>query len=117
MDRGNIKQLLDEIKERLYIEEPIKIELKEMKSKAASVSIKRGKIRLNKVVIKELDIEGIRYLIVHELIHYKLKSRYHTEEFQRYINKEIGEEKRIVAEKRIVEILLNINKHRTSIKC
>ena len=106
MDKDILLAILDEVKDRLRIKEGIKLELKSMKVKAASISIKRGIIRLNKDLIKELDTDAIRYLIIHELIHYKLKRIYHSKEFYEYIDKEINEDNREELEKKIIEQLL-----------
>lgn len=109
MDKDILLAILDEVKDRLRIKEGIKLELKSMKVKAASISIKRGIIRLNKDLIKELDTDAIRYLIIHELIHYKLKSKYHSKKFHEYIDKEIDKDNREELEKEIIERLLELN--------
>lgn len=109
MDRDILLTILDEVKDRLGVKDSIKLELKSMKVKAASISIKRGIIRLNKDLIKDLDTDAIRYLIIHELIHYKLKSKYHSKEFYEYINKEINEDNRVDLEKKIIKRLLQLN--------
>jgi len=64
----------------------IRIVLRPMKIKAASISLKNGTIRLNKNLIPKLDGESIKYLLLHELIYYKLRSTNHNGNFKKQLN-------------------------------
>ncbi|MFN4046688.1 MAG: SprT-like domain-containing protein, partial [Acidilobaceae archaeon] len=85
MNKDMLKDIVNKIKTDLNISEEIKIELKPMKTKAASISLRRNIIRINKNILPHLDQESIKYLILHELIHYKLKNRYHNSDFYRQL--------------------------------
>jgi len=52
-----------------------------MKRKVASISLKTKMIRLNKEIALKLDEESLRYLLVHELIHFKLRTLSHDDKF------------------------------------
>jgi len=91
MNRKQLKEILNELKNEFKISDPIKIELKPMKTKAASVSLSKSIIRINKNIIPNLDTECLKYLILHELIHYKLKSTYHNGLFHKELNRKISE--------------------------
>ena len=109
MNKKQLTETLNEIKQDLGISEKIKIELKPMKTKAASISLNKNKIRINKNLLPNLDPECIRYLILHELIHHKLKSTYHNQEFQKQLTQKINEEKAKQLERKILTTLLQIN--------
>ena len=59
------------MKKELSISEDVKVVVKPMK--AASVTLGKNEIRLNRNLL-DLDEDCIRYLILHELIHIKLKT-------------------------------------------
>jgi len=112
MNRKQLKEILNELKNELKISEPIKIELKPMKTKAASISLSKNIIRINKNIIPNLDTECLKYLLLHELIHFKLKSTYHNGEFQKQMNAKIKEEKAKQLKRKILTTLLELNYNR-----
>lgn len=103
--------MLRELKKELGIpeDEKIRIVLKPMKTKAVSISLKKGTIRLNKNLISRLDLESIRYLLLHELIHYKLGSTNHNEAFQKELKSKMEETKIREIENKIIACLLKLN--------
>lgn len=109
MNNSHLRHVLEELKEELGIKNSIKIVLVPMKTKAASISLKRRIIRINKNIIPDLDEECIKYLILHELIHYKLKNTYHNEEFYRQLTQKIDENRARELERKILTALLQIN--------
>lgn len=109
MNKDQLKKLLDKVRGDLGIPEEMKIELKPMKIKAASISLKRNTIRINKNLISCLDQEAIEYLILHELIHYKLKSRYHNGDFYKQLYERVDAAKAGELERRILTCLLEVN--------
>lgn len=109
MKSNQLRQILEELKEELGIKDPIKIVLVPIKTKAASISLKRRIIRINKNIIHNLDEESIKYLILHELIHYKLKNTYHNGEFYKQLTQKINEERARELERKILGTLLRIN--------
>jgi len=77
-----LRRLFNEAKGLLGIEDDkLKVVLCPMKRKIASISPKTKTIRLNREVASKLDEESLRYLLVHELIHFKLRSLSHDDEF------------------------------------
>lgn len=109
MKREQLKEILDHAKEDLSISEKIKIELKPMKTKAASISLKRKTIRINKSILPNLDQECIKYLILHELAHYKLKSKYHNGDFYKKLHEKVNDIKAKELERKILISLLELN--------
>jgi len=109
MNRKQLNQILKQLKNELKIQDNIRIELKPMKTKAASISLNKAIIRINKNIIPNLDTECIKYLLLHELIHYKLKSKYHNGQFHKELNKKINETKAKQLERKILTALLQIN--------
>ena len=109
MNKKQLTETLNEIKQDLGISEKIKIELKPMKTKAASISLKKNTIRINKNLISKLDLDSIEYLMLHELIHYKLKSTYHNNKFYELLKKKIDPEKIEQIERKILINLLKQN--------
>jgi len=109
MNRNQLKEILNQLKKELGIQELIKLELKPMKTKAASISLRKSTIRINKNIIPNLDTECIKYLLLHELIHYKLKSTYHNGEFHKQLANEIDENKAKQLERKILTTLLQLN--------
>ena len=112
MNYEQLRKILKELKKELEIseDEKIRIVLKPMKTKAASISLKNQIIRLNKNLISRLDPESIRYLLLHELIHYKLKSTNHNGTFQKQLNSKMEETKIREIENKIIKSLLELNK-------
>jgi len=112
MNPKQLRELLKELKKELEIseDEKIRIVLKPMKTKAASISLKNQIIRLNKKLIPKLDLECVRYLLLHELVHYKLGSTNHNGNFQKQLNSKINETKAKEIENKIITNLLELNK-------
>lgn len=109
MNTKQLKEILNQIKQDLNISEKIKIELKPMKTKAASISFKRNTIRINKNILQNLDQDCIKYLILHELAHYKLKSTHHNNNFYKQLNKKVNNTKAKELERKILTSLLELN--------
>jgi len=112
MNTKQLRKILKELKNELEIpeNEKIHINLRPMKTKAASISLKNGTIRLNKNLIQKLDEESIKYLILHELIHYKLRSTNHNETFQKQLNNKMNKTKIKEIENKIITNLLELNR-------
>ncbi len=104
-----MKEILNELKKELNISEKIRLEIKPMKTKAASFSFKTNTIRINKNLIKNLDLESIKYLILHELIHYKTQSKYHNDNFYKQLYKKISKIKAQELDKKIITALFELN--------
>lgn len=81
-NKKDIKDIVNEILISLNINESINIEIKPMKQKIASFSFKTKTLRLNKYVVENFDEELLHYIILHELIHFKIKSINHGIKFE-----------------------------------
>jgi len=106
---NDLKEVLQELKKELNISEEIKLEIKPMKTQAASISFRTNIIRVNKNLINDLDIECFRYLILHELIHYKTKSKYHNYVFYKQLYEKISETEAKKLDKKIITAILKLN--------
>jgi len=104
----NLKLILNEMKKELGISEDVKVVVKPMKTKAASVTLGKNEIRINRNLL-DLDEDCIRYLILHELTNIKLKTKYHTGEFYETIYGVMREEGVREVENKILTELLKIN--------
>ncbi len=109
MNREHITRMLEELKTMLGIKEKVKLELRPLKTKAASVSLKRNVIRLSKGVVSGLDEKPVRYLILHELVHLKLRSIHHTNDFYRMVHSIVKEEEVKEFEEDIIAKLIELN--------
>ena len=77
-----LKRLLGEVSERLNFRRDVKIRVKPLKGKVASISHRSGTIYLNKKCLEVLTEEEIKFVLAHELLHLK-HGRFHTEKFER----------------------------------
>jgi len=109
IDREHIKSILEELKTTLNLKDDIKLELRPMKTKAASTSLKRKTIRLNKNLIPNINHETIRYLILHELTHIKLNTIHHTKDFYDIIYSVINKDAVKEIEEKILTKLIELN--------
>ena len=109
MKREDIKKLIEETKIKLGISDKIRLELRPMKIKAASISLERGVIRLNKSIMPKLDDNSIRYLVLHELLHYKRGTIYHGNGFYMEISDYMKPADVERAENLIIQALLELN--------
>ena len=105
-DKTTIKNLIDEIKSLLNIDDTINIEIKPMKQKIASFSFKTKTLRLNKFVVENFEKELLYYIILHELIHYKVKSTNHNLKFENELKKHFSEQVCYEIELKIIQKLI-----------
>jgi len=82
-----VKKILHELIEEMEISETIKIKIVPMQQKIASLSFKTRVLRLNRKAAEVLSNEEIRYILVHELIHLKIKDVNHGSLFLHEIEK------------------------------
>lgn len=103
-----VKFLLSEIKKEIGISEEILVKIVPMKEKIASVSIDKGVLRLNKNVVDLLDEKELRYILLHELVHFKVKEVNHGTLFMREIEKYLELEKTSEIELGIIRKLIHL---------
>jgi len=77
-----VRELLKEVLKELNINRKVKIKVKPLKRKIASISPKKGTIYINKRCLKILTDEEIKFVIAHELLHLE-HGKFHTEKFER----------------------------------
>ena len=104
MERLN--KILDELMEEMEINETIKLKIIPMKQKIASLSFKTKILRLNRKVMEVLNDEEIRYILTHELIHFKIRSINHGSLFLRELEKHYNPKEALTLEVKIIEKLI-----------
>lgn len=77
-----LKDLLREVLKRLNLRRDIRIRVKPLKGKVASISHRSGTIYLNKRCLEVLTEEEIKFVLAHELLHLK-HGKFHTLDFER----------------------------------
>jgi len=87
-----VNEILEKYKRSLSINEDVKIKLRRYKTKSAFVNLKTRTIFINELLL-DLGDEVLRYLVLHELIHLKLNSKYHDSEFNKILYSYIPPEK------------------------
>ena len=96
-----VKILLREAKEEIGVDEDVNLRIIPMKYKIASLSLEKKVLRLNKNVVEKLDDEEIKYILLHELVHLKIKDVSHGSLF-------FGEIEKYFQHGRIREIEISI---------
>jgi predicted metal-dependent hydrolase len=89
---GLVEEILKKYKEELGINDEVRVKIKKYKTRSAFINLKTKTIFINENLL-ELGEEVLRYLILHELIHLKLNSKYHDSEFNRTLYSYIPPEK------------------------
>ena len=107
--RERVKTLLQRAKEKLGVDDKVKIILYPMKHKIASVSLKNKTIRINKNLVGTLTDDELYYIIVHELIHIKLSTPNHGNGFQMLLREIYAPQDPTVIEDSLVKKLTNIH--------
>ena len=78
--RDVIERVLSEYRLMLGIRDDVKVRVRRYRTKAALSNIKTRTIYINKDLL-DLGEDVIKYLLLHELLHIKLQSKYHDERF------------------------------------
>ncbi len=89
----------------------LRVVLYPMKRKIASISFKTKTIRLNKYIVHELDDESLKYILIHELAHYKTGSIQHDKRFWEEMEKLYSREEIARLESRIINSVYIRFKH------
>ncbi len=107
--RDHIRSLLEQAKRVLGIKDSVKLVLYPMKYKVASISLKTKTIRLNKNLVELFTDDELYYIFIHELIHLKLKSLNHGEEFYKLLYTMYPLERSMELENKIIKKSTKIN--------
>ena len=112
MVKQRIEKLLHEAMKLVGVEDnSLRVVLYPMKRKIASISFKTKTIRLNKNIAQYLDNEALKYILIHELVHYKTKSVQHNIKFWEELEKLYSRREVLEIEKRIINSLYTRFKH------
>jgi predicted metal-dependent hydrolase len=84
-----VKQLLNEVMEKLNLNKDLKIKVKPLKRKVASISLRTGTLYLNELCLEILTEEEIKFVIAHELLHLK-HGKFHTYRFEQELKTLFG---------------------------
>jgi predicted metal-dependent hydrolase len=87
-----VEKILKKYKEALGINDEVRVKIKKYKTKSAFINLKTKTIFINENLL-ELGEEVLKYLILHELIHLKLNSKYHGGKFNKILYSYIPPEK------------------------
>jgi len=109
MRKEEVNNILSEVKKILGIDEDFKIVLYPMKRKVASISLRSRTIRINKNFIDMLNEDQLKYILIHELIHYKLKKHSHDNDFVRELKRFYNENDIDSIEKELLNIIAIIS--------
>ena len=115
MERKEVISLFREIAKELGLEGVVKIRIVPMKRKIASFSFKTGILRINRNVIEIFDKKLIRFVIFHELIHFKVNVHFkvndvnHGKEFFKELGRYYSEESMENLEIEIIKRILNFD--------
>jgi predicted metal-dependent hydrolase len=101
------KEVLKEAKGAFELKEDFRVRIKSMKIKAASISFKSRTIRINRELAA--DTELLRYLVYHELAHYKLGSEGHGRDFYKLLYSKLDGDFVKKEERRVIEKMLRLN--------
>lgn len=101
-----IKKILDELMKEMEINEAIKLKIIPMKQKVASLSFKTKILRLSRKAIEVLNDEEIRYILTHELIHFKIRSANHGTLFLHELEKYYNPKESFILEVKIIKKLI-----------
>ena len=86
-----LKDLLREVLKRLNLRRDIKVRVKPLKGKVASISHRSGTIYLNKRCLEVLTEEEIKFVLAHELLHLK-HGKFHTLSFEEELKNLFGKD-------------------------
>ena len=101
-----IKETLHELINEMGISETVHLRITSMKQKIASLSLKTKTLRLNEKAVNVLSDEEIRYILIHELIHLKIKDASHGSSFLHELRKHYSPEDGYNLEIKIIKKML-----------
>jgi predicted metal-dependent hydrolase len=105
--RNIIKEILRNYKLQLEVNEDVKVRVRNYKTRAALSNLKTKTIYINRNLL-DLGEDVLGYLILHELLHIKLNSKYHSDAFYKMLYEYIPLEKIMHIRTKIREKLLQV---------
>ena len=81
MSKYQLRELVVQLAEKVGLKRKVYIRRTDFKRQVASVSFRKNIVRVNKKIFAVNDLEIIKYVILHELVHLKFNHPYHNEEF------------------------------------
>lgn len=88
--REDISSLLASLSSQLGLDGRVRLRIKRYKKWAASANLRTATITIDEELANSYEVA--KYLILHELIHIKLNTKYHNDEFYRLLYSIMPEE-------------------------
>jgi predicted metal-dependent hydrolase len=105
-----VNRFLTRYKLILGVKEDVKIKIRRYKTKTAFVDLRSKIIYINRDLL-DLGEDVIEYLLLHELLHIKLRERHHTAQFYAVLHFFIPEEKVNEIKEKIIKKLIETNRN------
>jgi len=105
-----VNRFLTRYKLILGVKEDVKIKIRRYKTKTAFVDLRSKIIYMNRDLL-DLGEDVIEYLLLHELLHIKLREKHHTSQFYAILHFFIPEEKANEIKEKIIKKLIEINRN------
>ena len=105
-----VNRFLTRYKLILGVKEDVKIKIRRYKTKTAFVDLRSKIIYINRDLL-DLGEDVVEYLLLHELLHIKLKEKHHTAQFYAVLHFFIPEEKVNEIKEKIIKKLIEINRN------
>jgi predicted metal-dependent hydrolase len=105
-----VNRFLTRYKLILGVKEDVKIKIRRYKTKAAFVDLRSKIIYINRDLL-DLGEDVIEYLLLHELLHIKLREKHHTAQFYAILHFFISEEKVNEIKEKIIKKLIETNRN------
>jgi predicted metal-dependent hydrolase len=105
-----VNRFLTRYKLILGVKEDVKIKIRRYKTKTAFVDLRSKIIYINRDLL-DLGEDVIEYLLLHELLHIKLKEKHHTAQFYAVLHFFIPEEKVNEIKEKIIKKLIETNRN------
>ena len=104
----SVERILEEYKRSLGLDGEVKVKVRNYRTRVAFADLKTKTIYINKRLL-DLGERALRYLILHELLHIKLNSKYHSKEFHKLLYGHIPLEEVTAIRRAINEKLMALN--------
>jgi len=105
-----VNRFLTRYKLILGVKEDVKIKIRRYKTKTAFVDLRSKIIYMNRDLL-DLGEDVIEYLLLHELLHIKLREKHHTAQFYAILHFFIPEEKVNEIKEKIIKKLIETNRN------
>ena len=105
-----VNRFLTRYKLILGIKEEVKVKIRRYSTRTAFVDLRSKIIYINRDLL-DLGEDVIEYLLLHELLHIKLREKHHTTQFYAILHFFIPEEKANEIKEKIIKKLIETNRN------